>query len=318
MERRRLCKLLGIEHPVIQNGMPWVANAELAAAVSSAGALGFISPNAGMAQDGDLVENLREQIKKVKLLTHKVFGMNLSLDMPNIDELINVVMEEGVPIVTMGQGNLALYTGALKDAGITVIHAVSSARHAKAAEAYGADAVIVRGYEVGGSIGSEELPTVVLVPQVASVVDIPVLAAGGIADARGYVAALALGAEGVQIGTRFMVTHECVAHSKVKEAIINSVDNGTVVVGRRFPHTRLLKNQLAEKLLDMEASGASEEKLRAYLEGGKAREALLEGEVGQGEIYCGAEVGLINEILSAAEVVESLVEGASAIIAKLK
>jgi len=318
MKKTRVCHLLGIEYPIIQGGMTWVANAELAAAVSNAGGLGLISPNAGMAPDGNPVENLRNQIKKAKSLTDKPFGVNFPLQDPTIKEQIDVAIEEKIPVVTTSAGNPATYTSYLKEAGIKVLHLVASVRHAQGAERRGVDAVIAEGYEAGGHNGFDELPTFVMVPQVVDAVEIPVIAAGGIADARGFIAALALGAEGVQMGTRFLATHECIAHQTVKEGVVAAIDTGTVISGRKLGPTRGLKNELTDKILEMESGGASSEELQSFIGPGRARLGKLAGDLVDGEAYCGAVAGMITELVSAGEVVRSIVEGSDAILAKLQ
>jgi len=317
MKKTRICHLLGIEYPIIQGGMTWIANAELAAAVSNAGALGLISPNAGMSLEADPVEHLRNQIKKVRSLTDKPFGVNFPLQNSAVKELIDVAIEEGVPVAITSAGNPATYTPYLKDAGVKVFHVVASARHARGAEARGVDAVIAEGYEAGGHNGFDELPTFVLVPQVVDAVKIPVIAAGGIADARGFVAALALGAEGVQIGTRFVATHECIAHQNFKEAIIRATDTGTVISGRKLGPTRGLKNELTAKILEMESRGASAEELESFIGSSRARIGQFEGDLVNGEAYCGAIAGMVTEIMSAKEVVQSLVDNSEAVLTKL-
>ncbi|TET40182.1 MAG: enoyl-[acyl-carrier-protein] reductase FabK, partial [Dehalococcoidia bacterium] len=259
MKRTRICDLLGIQYPIIQGGMTWIANAELAAAVSNAGALGLVSPNAGMKLEGNVVEHLKGQIRKAKSLTDKPFGVNLAVRIPEMKELIDVIIEEGIKVVTTSAGDPALYTPFLKERGGKVLHVVSSVSHAKGAERSGVDAVIAEGYEAGGHNGFDELPTMVLVPQVVDAVDIPVVAAGGIADARGFAAALALGAEGVQMGTRFVATHECVAHPNFKEGIVKATDTGTVITGRKLGPARVLKGEFTSKLLELEARGATPE-----------------------------------------------------------
>lgn len=318
MKKTRVCHLLGIEYPIIQGGMTWIANAELAAAVSNAGGLGIISPNAGMTLDGNPVENLRSQIKKAKSLTDKPFGVNFPLQYPGVKELIDVAIEEGIPAVTTSAGNPATYTPYLKEAGIKVLQVVASVRHAKGAEGRGVDAVITEGYEAGGHNGFDELTTFVMVPQVVDAVEIPVIAAGGIADARGFVAALALGAEGVQMGTRFVATHECITHQNVKEAIIGAIDTGTVISGRKLGPARGLKNELTAKILEMESRGASTEELQSFIGPGRARLGKLEGDLADGEAYCGAIAGMITEIVSAGDVVRSIVGNADAVLAKLQ
>jgi enoyl-[acyl-carrier protein] reductase II len=317
MKRTRICDLLGIEYPIIQGGMTWVANAELAAAVSNAGALGIISPNAAMKLEDDVVENLRSQIRKAKSLTDKPFGVNFPVLIPEIKELIDVLIEEGVKVVTTSAGNPALHTPRLKEAGIKVLHVVASVRHALGAERNGVDAVIAEGYEAGGHNGFDELPTFVLVPMVVDAVKIPVVAAGGIADARGFVAALALGAEGVQMGTRFVATHECVAHQRFKDGIVEAADTGTSITGRKLGPTRGLKTEFTAKVAGMDSKGASAEELQAFIGMARSRIGQLDGNFEEGEAYCGAIGGMIKEIVSAGEVVRGIVEGYSKIVAGL-
>lgn len=317
MKKTRICELLGIEYPIIQGGMTWIANAELAAAVSNAGGLGLISPNAGMAVEGNPVENLRHQIRKARSLSNKPFGVNFPLTTPRVKELMDVAIEERVPAAVTSAGNPATYTPYLKDGGMKVLHVVAAARHGSKAEMRGVDAVIAEGYEAGGHNGLDELPTFVLVPQLVDAVKIPVVAAGGITDARGFIAALALGAEGVQMGTRFVATHECIAHQNFKEAIIRATDTGTVISGRKLGPTRSLKNELVAKILEMESHGASAEELESFIGAGRSRLGSLEGDLTNGEGYCGAVAGMITEIVSAGEVVQNIIENSEAIVTKL-
>ncbi len=318
MKRTRLCDLLGIDYPIIQGGMAWIANAELAAAVSNAGALGVISPNAGMKLEGDMVEHLRSQIRKAKGITDKPFGVNLPVLIPGVRELIEVSIAEGVKVVITAAGNPALYTGLLKEGGIKVLHVAASVKHALSAERHGVDAVIAEGYEAGGHNGLDELPTMVLVPQVADAVSIPVVAAGGIADARGVVAALALGADGVQMGTRFVVTHECIAHQNFKDAILSASDTGTIITARKLGPSRILKGEFASKLQEMEDRGATPEEFLALVGFARACAGELVGDMIDGEAYCGAIAGTIKEIVSAGDVVRGIVEGYSQVVAGLK
>ena len=317
MKRTKICDLLGIEYPIIQGGMTWIANAELAAAVSNAGALGIISPNAGMKLEGDVMECQRSQIRKVKSLTDKPFGVNLPVQIPEIEKLIAVLVEEGVKVVTSSAGSPALYTTRLKEAGVKVLHVVASVRHAKSAERNGVDAVIAEGYEAGGHNGMDELTTMVLVPQVVDAVSIPVVAAGGIYDARGFVAALALGAEGVQIGTCFVATHECVAHQNFKEAIVEATDTGTVITGRKLGPARILKGGFATTILELEGKGATAEELLVFIGLARSRIGELDGDLAEGEAYCGAIAGMINEIVGAGDVVKRIVDGYDGIVAGL-
>jgi enoyl-[acyl-carrier protein] reductase II len=318
MKKTRLCELLGIEYPIIQGGMVWIANAELAAAVSNAGGLGLISPNAGMSHNGDQVENLKKQIEIAKGLTSKPFGVNLPiLNNPQIEALVDAVIKAKVKVVATAAGNPALYTSRFKEAGIKVLHLVAAVRHAQSAERRGVDAVIAEGYEAGGHNGLDELTTLTLVPQVADAVSIPVVAAGGIADARGLVAALALGADGVQMGTRFVATRECAAHQNFKDAIVKATDTDTAITGRKLGPTRILRNEIATKLLDMEAAGASAEELQAFIGSSRSRTGQFEGDLAKGEAYCGSIAGMIKEIKSVAEVIQSIVENYDKVLARL-
>ena len=319
MKRTRLCDLLDIEYPIIQGGMVWIANAELAAAVSNAGGLGLISPTANMSRSGDQVENLRRQIEIARGLTQKPFGVNLPiLNNPQIEELVNTVIDARVKVVVTAAGSPALYTNRFKEAGIKVLHVVAGVRHAQSAERRGVDAVIAEGYEAGGHNGLDELTTFTLVPQVVDAVTIPVVAAGGIADARGVVAALALGADGVQMGTRFVATHECAAHQNFKEAIVKASDADTVITGRKLGPTRVLKNEVAAKILELEASGASAEELLAFIGSSRSRTGQYEGDLNTGEAYCGSIAGMIKEIKSVNEVIRSIVDNYEAVLSSLR
>jgi enoyl-[acyl-carrier protein] reductase II len=268
----------------------------------------------------DPVEHLRNLIRKVMSLTEKPFGINFPIRYPAVKELMGVAIEEGVRIVVTSAGNPATYTPYLKDAGLKVLQAVASVRHARTAGACGIDAVIVEGYEAGGHNGMDELPTFVLVPQVADSVKIPVIAAGGIADARGFVAALALGAEGVQLGTRFVATYECIAHQNFKEAIVRATDTDTVITGRKLGPTRGLKNELTERILEMENRGASAQELASFIDSTsspRARIGALEGDLTNGEGYSGAIAGMITKIVSAGEVVQSMITTSQTIVTRL-
>ncbi len=319
MKRTKLCDLLDIKYPIIQGGMVWIANAELAAAVSNAGGLGLISPTAGMSRTGDQVENLKRQIKIARNLTSKPFGVNLPiLNNPQIEDLVATVIDAKVKVVVTAAGNPALYTSRFKEAGIKVLHVVAAVRHAQSAERRGVDAVIAEGYEAGGHNGLDELTTFTLVPQVVDAVSIPVVAAGGIADARGVVAALALGADGVQMGTRFVATHECIAHQNFKDAIVKAADTDTVITGRKLGPTRILKNHVATKLLEMEAAGASAEELLAFIGSSRSRKGQFEGDMTNGQAYCGSIAGMIKEIKGAAEVIQSIVDNYESVLARLR
>ena len=319
MKRTRLCELLGIEYPIIQAGMAWVSGADLAAAVSNAGGLGMLTATAGAMLEEVWPENLRKQIRKTRSLTDRPFGVNIGMEHASHKELVHVPIEEGVKIVSTAGGSPAVHTRYLKEAGAKVIHAVFSVRHARRAEAEGVDVVVATGCEAGGVISQDELTTFVLVPQVVDAVKIPVVAAGGIADARGLVAALALGAEGIQMGTRFLATHECYAHPNLKQAILKALDTDTIPTGRgSIVEARVLKNEFARQMLEMESAKMSVEELVAFIGTGRIRDALVEGDMKDGSALCGAIAGMITEIVGAGEVVRSLVDGYEAIVSRLK
>ena len=320
MKDTRLRRLLAIDYPILQAGVPWVSNPELVAAVSEAGGLGILHPSAGMANDGDMVVNLRENIRATRRLTTAPFGVCFYLANPLSEELIAVAIQEGVRIAVTYGGSPALYTGKLKAKDVTVLHQVSTVRHARGAEAQGVDVVVADGYEGGGIRGPEEIPNLVLVPQIAEAVSIPIIVSGGVMDARGYVAAMALGAHGVQLGTRFVATHECIAHAKYKEALLGAIDTGTVIAGRYHWPTRLLRSGKSIKSKNSEPPVESDrqEFWDAELGATQIREAILEGNLDDSVAYCGAGVGLVSEIIGAAEAVQGLVEGSRTIIASLR
>ncbi len=317
MKETKICQLLGIKYPIIQGGMSWIANAELAAAVSNAGGLGVLSPDAGMALNADIVDNLRSQVRKASNLTNKPFGVNLPLQVPRVEEMIDVVIQEKVAVAITSMGNPVSHTYYLKDASVKVLHVVASVRHAKTAEAGGVDAVIAEGCDAGGHGGFNELPTFILVPQVVDAVKIPVVAAGGIADARGLIAALALGAEGVQMGTRFLTSHECIAHRKAKDAVLKASDTDTVITCRKLDPQRTLKNEFTAKLVEMESAGASADDVRAFLGTSRARKGEADGDLVNGIVYCGAIAGMITEIMSAGDIVQNIVRSSDAVMTRL-
>jgi enoyl-[acyl-carrier protein] reductase II len=317
MKRTRICYLLKIDYPILQGGMLWLATAELAAAVSNAGALGMISPFAGMERNGDPLENLRLQIARTRKLTKKPFGINIPLDLDQSGILIDTIFKEKVNIVVTAAGDPHHYTEVLRKEGIKVLHVVSTAKQAQSAESCRVDAVIVEGVEAAAHLGFDEIPLFSLIPQVADVVSIPVIAAGGIADARGVVAAFALGAEGVQLGTRFVAVEENIAHSKYKQAILNAEDTDTAITCRKLLPTRSLKTEFTRRLLDLEESGASAGDIRNFLGYSRARTGQVEGDLENGEAYSGASAGLIKEILPVAEVVQRLVGEYQIVIKKI-
>jgi enoyl-[acyl-carrier protein] reductase II len=260
----------------------------------------------------------RREIRKAKGLTDKPFGINIGLEVVLAKERIEVALEEGVKIIATAAGSPSLYTRYLKGSEVTVLHVVFSVAHARKAEAAGVDAVIASGYDGGGLLSKDELPTMVLVPQVVDAVEIPVIAAGGIADARGAVAAFALGAEGIQMGTRFLATHECPVSENYKAAILSAGDTATEVTGRRgFISARVLKNEFSKTLLQMEDSGASVEDMVAFIGSGRLKSAV-EGDVEQGSLMCGSAAGLIMELASVGDVISSIAEGYDRVVEALE
>lgn len=306
--KTEITKLLGIEYPIIQGGMAWVAEYHLAAAVSNAGGLGIIAAGAAPA------EWVREQIREVKKLTDKPFGVNIMLMNPSADEIAKVVVEEGVKVVTTGAGNPEKHMKEWKEAGIKVIPVVASVALAKRMEKCGADAVVAEGTEAGGHIG--ELTTMVLVPQVRDAVSIPVIAAGGVADGRGMAAAFMLGADAVQIGTHFVVTKECIVHQNYKDCILKAKDIDTRVTGRSTGHpVRALRNNLTMEYLKKEAEGATAEELEQLAAGG-LRKAVVEGDTRTGSLMAGQSAGLVKEECTCKEFIERITAEAIALMGK--
>jgi len=295
----RLTSLLNIKYPILQGGMAWVATAPLAAAVSEAGGLGIIG--AGNAS----AEWVREEIHRVKALTAKPYGVNVLLMSRDVEEVMKVVMAERVPVVTTGAGSPGLYMAALKAAGCIVIPVVASVAMARRLERQGADALVAEGSEAGGHIG--EVGTIALVPQIADAVGIPVVAAGGIADGRGMAAAFVLGADGVQLGTRFICSSECEAHINYKQAIVNASERDAVVCGISIGHpVRALKNNLTRELTALEKSGSSFDELSA-LGSGRLRLAFTTGDMDNGSAMAGQSAGLVKEILPVREIIRALI-----------
>lgn len=297
--KTRVTEILNTEYPIIQGGMAWVAEFHLASAVSEAGGLGMIG--AGGASAGWV----REQIQEVKKRTKRPFGVNLMLMNPEADDIAKVLVEEQVPIVTTGAGSPEKYMKLWKENGIKVIPVVASVAMAKRMERCGADAVIAEGTEAGGHIG--ENTTIVLVPQIADAVTIPVIAAGGIADGRGMAAAFMLGAQGVQMGTAFIATKEANVHEQYKNCILRAKDIDSRVTGRTTGHpVRILRNQMVKEYLRLEKEGASFEELEQLTLGG-LRKAVVEGNVTEGSVMAGQIAGLVHEIKSCRELIESIV-----------
>ena len=279
MENNKICKLLGIKYPIFQGAMAWIANGNLAGHVSKDGGLGII------AGGGMPVDILREEIRKVKSITSNPFGVNLMLMMADVEKQIEVCIEEGVPVVTTGAGNPGPYMERLKAAGIKVIPVVASVALAKRMEKIGADAVIAEGMEGGGHIGT--LTTMSLVPQVVEAVNIPVIAAGGIAGGKQFLAALSLGAEGIQVGTKFLVANECTVHENYKKVILKAKDRSTVSTGNYTGHpVRVIENKFAKQILEMEKVGTPKEEIEK-LGTGRLRLAVVDGDVENGSVMAG-------------------------------
>lgn len=293
-----ITELLGIQYPIFQGAMAQIAREPLVSAVSNAGGLGIIG-SGGMSADV-----LREEIRKVKAATDKPFAVNLMLMMPNIPELIGVILEEGVKIVTTGAGTPAPYMPILKENGLTVIAVIPSVKIAKKMEALGVDAIVAEGTEAGGHVG--ETTTMALVPQVVSAVSIPVVAAGGVADGRGIAAAFALGAQGVQVGTRFLTTFECPTHENFKQAVLDADDTSTTVTGRSIGGpVRSIKNSMIAEFLKLENEHASREELEK-ISLGSLRRAVFEGDTDRGSVMAGQIAGLCNQLTSVEEMITSM------------
>ncbi len=304
--KTRITELLEIEYPLIQGGMAWVAEYHLASAVSEAGGLGIIGAGGAPA------EFVREQIRKTRAVTNKPFGLNIMLMNPEADAIAKVAAEEGVKVVTTGAGNPGKYMKIWKAAGVKVVPVVASVAMARMMERAGADGVVAEGMESGGHIGSAT--TMTLVPQVADAVEIPVIAAGGIADGRGFAAAFMLGAEGVQIGTRFVVAKESIVHDNYKKKIIAARDIDSEVTGMSHGHpVRQLRNQMTREYLKLEKAGASFEELE-QLTLGALRKAVVEGDAVNGTLMAGQIAGLVKEEQSCREMVEEIMEQAEALL----
>lgn len=327
MKRTRVCDLLDIKYPIVQAPMLWITWAELAAAVSNAGGLGTIGLNSGATaptKELDVLgERLRNQIRQVRSLTDKPFAVNILLpgrgDELYSDKFVEVIIEEQVPVAAVAGDNPLLYTERLKKAGVNVLHRPinPTVSAAKEAEEAGADAVVIVGFDGGGHLGLEMLSTFVLVPQVVDAVKVPVIAGGGVADARGMMAAFVLGAEGVYMGTRFIASKECHAHPNFKQAIVDASETSTVTF--RFPIAilRCMKNPSAEKGLEMQAQGVPMVEIERRVFAGKAKTAMIDGDLTNGAGFFSPSAGLITGVMSAGEVVQSLATEYDAIKARL-
>jgi NADH:quinone reductase (non-electrogenic) len=315
----RITQLFGIKYPVIQGGLHWLATARLASAVSEAGGLGLISSLSFPDQ-----EALRNEIRQMKKMTQKPFGVNLSM-LPELtkgdrtDEILQTIIDEGVRVVETSGRSPEPFIRRLKKEGIKLIHKVPSVRFARKAESIGADAVALVGFECGGHPGMEDVTSFILIPSAADTVKIPIIAGGGIADARGFLAALALGAEGVVMGTRFVPTQECPAHPRIKEWFVKAKETDTLMIQRSIRNAaRVMKNKAAEKILAMEQRGTSLEELMTLISGDLGKQALSEGDLDSAVIACGQCVGLIHDIKSVKRVIEEIIQGAQTIVQKLR
>ena len=300
MFNNRVTRLFKIDYPIVQAGMIWASGWKLASAVSNAGGLGLIG-SGSMYPDV-----LREHVRKCRQATSRPFGVNIPLLYPDIDKHIAVVIEEKVPIIFTSAGNPRTWTNVLKQNGSIVVHVVSSSRFALKAEEAGCDAVVAEGFEAGGHNGREETTSMILVPAVCRAVKIPVISAGGIATGRQMFAAMVLGAEGVQIGSRFVASEEASSHSKFKEAVVSAREGDTALTLKQLTPVRLIRNKFYSEVQDAEWRGATTEELKALLGRARAKKGMFEGDLDEGELEIGQASALIDDILPAKKIVESL------------
>lgn len=308
----KICELFGIEYPVVQGGMAWCSGWRLVSAVSEAGGLGLLSAG---SMTPDL---LREQIRKAQTATRKPFGVNIPLMNPNSENYINICLEEGVKIIFTSAGNPKKWTAMLKERGVKVAHVVASSRFAAKCEEAGVDAVVAEGFEAGGHNGKEELTTMCLIPAVARILDhTPLIAAGGIATGEAWLAAEALGADGVQIGTAFAVTQESSAHDEFKRLCVSLDEQSTMLSLKQLSPTRLVKNKFYDDVVDAERRGVTNEEMLEMIGFGRARRGMLEGDLENGELEIGQVVAQITDIPTVSELMRRLVEAHDAAKAKL-
>ena len=309
--KNRICSLLGMDYPIIQGGMIYNSGARLAAAVSEAGGLGLIGA-------GSMRPDLfGDQIRKARTLTDRDFGVNIPLLYPHSSECVEVALAEGIRIFFTSAGSPKKVIGPLKDADCTAVHVVATAALAVKCQAAGCDAIVCEGFEAGGHNGRQEITTMVLVPECVAAVDIPVIAAGGIATGQQMAAALALGADGVQIGSRFAVSVESSGHGFFKQAVVDAGPDDTHLVLKAHVPVRLLKNAFRDRITALEAAGASRDELAAELGAGRARRGMLEGDLNEGELEIGQVSGLIDDIPTVAEIMDRLLDGYDEVLAKL-
>lgn len=299
--KNRITQLFSIQYPIIQAGMIWCSGWELASAVSNAGGLGIIGA-------GSMYPDiLRDQIQKMKAASSKPFAVNIPLLYPNIEEHVAIIIEEKVPIVFSSAGNPKVWTSKLKEHGIKVVHVVSSEKFALKAQEAGVDAIVAEGFEAGGHNGREETTSLVLWPQVAKVLDIPMIAAGGISNGEAMLSAFVLGAEGVQIGSRFVCSEESSAHIAFKQKVVDAKEGETVLTLKELAPVRLIKNPFYKEIFDAYEKGAGKEELKTLLGRGRAKKGMFEGDLENGELEIGQVSGLINDILPAATILENII-----------
>ena len=296
-----ICKLFGIRYPIIQAGMVWASGWRLASAVSNAGGLGLIGSGSMYP------EILREHIQKCKAATPKPFGVNVPLLYPDIDKLMKIIIEEEVPIVFTAAGNPKLWTSYLKDNNCTVAHVVSSVKFALKAEECGVDVIVAEGFEAGGHNGREETTTMTLIPLIKRVIKVPLIAAGGIGSGEAMLASMALGANAVQVGSRFVATPEASSHPKFKEEVIKAQQGSTVLTLKELTPVRLIKNQFYEKIVSLYENGSSIEQLREALGRGRAKKGIFEGDLVEGELEIGQVSAQIEKIIPASEIIEEFI-----------
>ncbi|NLC85721.1 MAG: nitronate monooxygenase [Bacteroidales bacterium] len=311
MGRNRVCSLFGIEYPIIQAGMVWCSGSKLASAVSNSGGLGLIG--AGSMHP----DTLREHILKCKNATNKPFGVNIPLMYPQIEEIMQIVIEEKVPIIFTSAGNPKTWTSRLKKEGILVAHVVSSSKFALKATEAGVDAIVAEGFEAGGHNGREETTTLTLIPQVRKATDLPLIAAGGISSGESMAAAFALGAEGVQVGTRFALTVESSASDAFKQKCITLNEGDTTISLKKVTPVRLIKNQFYQQVQEMEDQGATAEELRTFLGKGRSKRGVFEGDLSEGELEIGQIASDIKEIIPASMVIKDMIDNYNKTIKEL-
>ncbi len=300
--KNSITSLFKIKYPIIQAGMVWVSGYKLAAAVSNAGGLGLIGA-------GSMYPNiLREHIQKCKLATNKPFGVNIPLFYPDLEEILNIIIEEGVKIVFTSAGNPKLYTSFLKEHGITVVHVVSSVKFALKSEEAGVDAIVAEGFEAGGHNGREETTTFTLIPMVKEKISIPLIAAGGIATGRGMLAAMILGADAVQIGSRFVASEESSAHHNFKNEVVKTEDGGTHLTLKELTPVRLIKNKFYQQVQDLYLQNAASDQLKELLGRGRAKKGMFEGDLVEGELEIGQVAGLIHQIKPANHIMKEIID----------